>query len=355
MDISNLIKYYKDNNKFELLQSSELSNFNSKINYYNIFSHLEKDFIFNNYRLNQNGLTKEKPGPIKTKLKLFKTFKSGFDQIQCLFNFDMVKYIFIKLYVPHQLECIMDNIKKDDIFNKSLIYNLTLLWFKMFEYYLDNDTSSISDYQTIKSKLVNDSKIIKGIDVSKVNEIKNNIIINLEKLYKDNITIKDITINSFNNLIISDINIGDNYTFDIYYDNSLIEVFQNMVKNKGEILNKHQLNDLYDEYRVNINDYFISLNETLNKLEIPKVQFTETFKNEYFELIIGYYIIISKHILNRINYEMCFDNDNRLNFKILLSSIVLNSDKIQFNETQIYFIHYFLLSDSTLTDFENNE
>ena len=178
MDISNLIKYYKDNNKFELLQSSELSNFNSKINYYNIFSHLEKDFTFNNYRLNQNGLTKEKPGPIKTKLKLFKTFKSGFDQIQCLFNFDMVKYIFIKLYVPHQLECIMDNIKKDDIFTKSLIYNLTLLWFKMFEYYLDNDTSSINDYSTIKSKLVNDSKIIKGIDVSKVNEIKNNIIIN---------------------------------------------------------------------------------------------------------------------------------------------------------------------------------
>ena len=52
---------------------------------------------------------------------------------------------------------------------------------------------------------------------------------------------------------------------------------------------------------------------------------------------------------------MCFDNDNRLNFKILFSSIILNCDEIQFNETQIYFIHYFLLSDSTLTDFENNE
>lgn len=353
MNISSLIKYYKDNNKFEMLQSSELSNFNSKINYYNIFLHLEKEYIFNNYRLNQNGLTKDKPGQIKSKLKLFKTFKAGYDQIQSLFNFDMIKYIFIKLYIPNQLANIIDNIKKDDILNKSLIYNLTLLWFKMFEHYLDNNIDLIENYDIIKNNLIKDSKIIKGIEISKVKEIKNKIIYNLEELYTTYVTIKDIVINSFNNLIINDINIDNNYIFDIYYDNSLINVFQNVVKNKGDILNHYQLNDLYDGYRDNINDYFISIEEIFNKLSMPKVQFTETFKNEYFELIVGYYIVISKYILNRINYEISFDNDNRLNFKMLLSSIILNTNNISFNVTQQYFIHYFLLSDSTLKDIDN--
>lgn len=396
MDVKAFFKYFVDNESATFISNGiSHSEFNAQTGL-----HIICDEIFRHMpeivQVSQLGLQRNNLKNVNRELSTPKQIIEGIDNIQTIFNFEMVKHVlyriniitvltqlvnnldskhnqttntetsdtneeteitlddwikqvktFIKLY--RQCKCVISSTKEfESKFQVTEFYN---------KYPNCNIGTIIDNIETDINSIESNSKEVESdeLDAIVIIEIKNTITQVLGLIIKYSISTKfNVVIDDINDLVID--NLG---TLDVCYDGSFIKLWHQyyLIDPNYEIyVKKFKLRSLINRLNIKMMDYFISLTCMLRDV-FPdyQVTFTTTFTNTYVNIVYDLIIHLAVSLMEEKYYDCCINQNNKVSFRQLLTAILrLKPKNGEYTQSQITFLHYSLLDNSTLFKGLNN-
>lgn len=387
MDVKAFFKYFIDNESVTFISNGLChSEFNAKAELNIICDEIFK-YMPEIIHLSQLGLQRSNIKYVSRELSTPKQIIDGINNIQTIFNFEMIKHVLYRINVIPVLTQLVSNLN-----NKSKPSNSTTNdendtqntedklddWIKQVKTFIKlyrQRKCVISSTKQFESKFqltefyhkypsCNIKDIINNIesDISSIEsdnqdetdaililEIKNTItqvlslIINHSTSTEFNVVIEDI-----NELVIDNLD-----TLDVCYDGSFIKLWYQYYlidPNYEMYVEKFKLRSLINRLNIKMMDYFTSLTCMLHD-EFPEYQvtFTTTFTDTYVKVVYDLIIHLAVSLMEEKYYDCCINQNNKISFRQLLSTILrLKPKNGEYTQSQITFLHYSLLDNQVL-------
>lgn len=390
MDVKAFFKYFIDNESVTFISNglchSEF-NANTELNIIcdKIFTYMP-DIL----QISQLGLQRASYKYVNRDLSAPKQIIIGINNIQTIFNFEMVKHVLYRINVIPILTQLVTNmfdkqknldansvledeidtqnieIKLDDWIKRvktfiklyrqrKCVISSTKEFeskFQMTEFYNKYPSCNVKD---ILNSIESDISSIEldtqdeSVDSILILEIKNTItqvlslIIDHSTSTEFNVEIIDI-----NELVIDNLD-----TLDVCYDGSFIKLWYQyyLIDPNYEVyIEKFKLRSIIDRLNIKMMDYFTSLTYMLHDV-FPNYQvtFATTFTDVYVKIIYDLIIHLSISLLEEKYYDCCINQNNKISFRQLLTAILrLKPKNGEYTQSQITFLHYSLLDIATL-------
>ena len=402
MDVKAFFKYFIVNESVMFISNSlSHSEFNAKTEL-NIICEMIFEYMPDIIQISQLGLQRASYKSVSRDLSTPKQIIEGINNIQTIFNFEMVKHVLYRINVITILTQLISNmnnrvILKDETQNtkvKSIdkpnydeidSKELSLVdWikqvkvfiklyrqckciissvkefeskFQLTEFYNKYPSCNIndiidnieSDISSIESDVLTDKSGSENLDPILVFEIKNTITQVLSLIINHSISTEiNIEVNDIDELIIDNLD-----TLDICYDGSFIKLWHRyylMDPNYKMYIEKYKLRSLINRLNIKMMDYFTSLTCMLRDV-FPdyQVTFTTTFTDIYVKIIYDLIIHLAVNLLEEKYYDCCINQNNKVSFRQLLTAILrLKPKNGSYTQSQITFLHYSLLDNQTL-------
>ena len=147
MDITKFLNFFIVNNQTEIIKYGiEKSQFNSGIPFSKICLEILQHSKYDQFNLAQTGLPRKSKDD--QKITYCKSFNQALDNLQCIFNYEIVKHILFRINAKSILLKILLTIKQTDQFKILDLKNWFNLWFRIWclskMLWLGNDNSKIS-------------------------------------------------------------------------------------------------------------------------------------------------------------------------------------------------------------------
>lgn len=387
MDVKAFFRYFIDNESVTFISNGLChSEFNAKTELNIICDEIFK-YIPEVIQLSQLGLQRSNVKYVSRELSTPKQIIDGINNVQTIFNFEMIKHVLYRINVITVLTQLVSNLN-----NKSKPSNSTTNdendtqntedklddWIKQVKTFIKlyrQRKCVISSTKQFESKFqltefyhkypsCNIKDIINNIesDISSIEsdnqdetdaililEIKNTItqvlslIINHSTSTEFNVVIEDI-----NELVIDNLD-----TLDVCYDGSFIKLWYQYYlidPNYEMYVEKFKLRSLINRLNIKMMDYFTSLTCMLHD-EFPEYQvtFTTTFTDTYVKVVYDLIIHLAVSLMEEKYYDCCINQNNKISFRQLLSAILrLKPKNGEYTQSQITFLHYSLLDNQVL-------
>ena len=387
MDVKAFFRYFIDNESVTFISNGLChSEFNAKTELNIICDEIFK-YMPEVIQLSQLGLQRSNVKYVSRELSTPKQIIDGINNVQTIFNFEMIKHVLYRINVITVLTQLVSNLN-----NKSKPSNSTTNdendtqntedklddWIKQVKTFIKlyrQRKCVISSTKQFESKFqltefyhkypsCNIKDIINNIesDISSIEsdnqdetdaililEIKNTItqvlslIINHSTSTEFNVVIEDI-----NELVIDNLD-----TLDVCYDGSFIKLWYQYYlidPNYEMYVEKFKLRSLINRLNIKMMDYFTSLTCMLHD-EFPEYQvtFTTTFTDTYVKVVYDLIIHLAVSLMEEKYYDCCINQNNKISFRQLLSAILrLKPKNGEYTQSQITFLHYSLLDNQVL-------
>lgn len=387
MDVKAFFRYFIDNESVTFISNGLChSEFNAKTELNIICDEIFK-YMPEVIQLSQLGLQRSNVKYVSRELSTPKQIIDGINNVQTIFNFEMIKHVLYRINVITVLTQLVSNLN-----NKSKPSNSTTNdendtqntedklddWIKQVKTFIKlyrQRKCVISSTKQFESKFqltefyhkypsCNIKDIINNIesDISSIEsdnqdetdaililEIKNTItqvlslIINHSTSTEFNVVIEDI-----NELVIDNLD-----TLDVCYDGSFIKLWYQYYlidPNYEMYVEKFKLRSLINRLNIKMMDYFTSLICMLHD-EFPEYQvtFTTTFTDTYVKVVYDLIIHLAVSLMEEKYYDCCINQNNKISFRQLLSAILrLKPKNGEYTQSQITFLHYSLLDNQVL-------
>lgn len=387
MDVKAFFRYFIDNESVTFISNGLChSEFNAKTELNIICDEIFK-YMPEVIQLSQLGLQRSNVKYVSRELSTPKQIIDGINNVQTIFNFEMIKHVLYRINVITVLTQLVSNLN-----NKSKPSNSTTNdendtqntedklddWIKQVKTFIKlyrQRKCVISSTKQFESKFqltefyhkypsCNIKDIINNIesDISSIEsdnqdetdaililEIKNTItqvlslIINHSTSTEFNVVIEDI-----NELVIDNLD-----TLDVCYDGSFIKLWYQYYlidPNYEMYVEKFKLRSLINRLNIKMMDYFTLLTCMLHD-EFPEYQvtFTTTFTDTYVKVVYDLIIHLAVSLMEEKYYDCCINQNNKISFRQLLSAILrLKPKNGEYTQSQITFLHYSLLDNQVL-------
>lgn len=387
MDVKAFFRYFIDNESVTFISNGLChSEFNAKTELNIICDEIFK-YMPEVIQLSQLGLQRSNVKYVSKELSTPKQIIDGINNVQTIFNFEMIKHVLYRINVITVLTQLVSNLN-----NKSKPSNSTTNdendtqntedklddWIKQVKTFIKlyrQRKCVISSTKQFESKFqltefyhkypsCNIKDIINNIesDISSIEsdnqdetdaililEIKNTItqvlslIINHSTSTEFNVVIEDI-----DELVIDNLD-----TLDVCYDGSFIKLWYQYYlidPNYEMYVEKFKLRSLINRLNIKMMDYFTSLTCMLHD-EFPEYQvtFTTTFTDTYVKVVYDLIIHLAVSLMEEKYYDCCINQNNKISFRQLLSAILrLKPKNGEYTQSQITFLHYSLLDNQVL-------
>lgn len=390
MDVKAFFKYFIDNESVTFISNGLCHtefNANTELNIIcdKIFTYMP-DIL----QISQLGLQRSSYKSVNRDLSTPNQIIDGINNIQTIFNFEMIKHVLYRINVIPMLSQLVVNMDdkpkkydvnptlEDDVDSQNVEIKLDE-WIKQVKTFIKLYRqrkcviSSTKDFEAkfqltefynkypscnVKDIINNIESDISSIESDTQNELIDSILI-LE--IKNTITqVLSLIINHSAstefNVEISDINelVIDNLsTLDVCYDGSFIKLWYQyyLIDPNYEVyIEKFKLRSIINRLNIKMMDYFTSLTYMLRDV-FPdyQVTFTTTFTDTYVKIIYDLIIHLSISLLEEKYYDCCINQNNKISFRQLLTAILrLKPKNGEYTQSQITFLHYSLLDNSVL-------
>lgn len=363
MDITKFLNFFIVNNGTEIVKYGiEKSQFNSGVPFSKICLEILQHSKYDQFNLAQTGLPR-KPKDDQ-KITYCKSFNQALDNLQCIFNYEIVKHILFRINSRPTLLKILYTIKQTEQFKLNDLRNWFNLWFRLYNssgYTIDPNKSE-QFTETIKASLfytkhpttningvitniMNDLNNLENQSINTVMDVKETSV-KLLKLILDCSIInnKHIIVDSISNLIIDNMN-----EFDIGYRGSYLKILLNyylLNPDHTQVTETYMLSPILSELSQKILNYHVTLLDSLKVIHPEfEIEFTDKFQSELINVLFDFYIYLGIEITKEHNLLKCFEQSTRIHFRTLYTSLVSILPKgVTYLDSQVTLLHYALLT-----------
>ena len=369
-DIESFLKYYIQNNRYDIIRYGiEKSEFNPNIPFHEICQAMLEKRDYPTYNLSLTGLPRKSNK--KQKITFDKSFDLVVDNLQAIFNYEMTKYLLFRINSDALLNRIMNKISNEGL-KVGTMKRYFRLWLTIYNKYnykirsdeIDKFMKEIEQtpfYQKHDLKLRNGSVslILSGI-IDDLNGLDDNILSIVVEVKEVSLNVlkiimkysskssMNININSIDDLIIDDLN-----EFDIGYQGSFLKIWKAYYLTNPDnmkIIKEYKLEGTINTLSTKLFDYYVNLILMFKNIHPDyEIEFTQEFIIEMLNIIIDFYIHLGQRMAKEHARNKCFGQSSKMHFKTLFTSICdIIPKNIEFDDSQLLFIHYTILTGEKL-------
>ena len=362
MDINKFIKHYIDNKKIDIIRYGvQNSIFNSEVKYSMICETILKQYKYSNFISMQSGLPVINRNNDK-KISYYRNFHNALNNLQVLYNYELAKYILVRVNSDDILKKIYDDIIKNKTSDYEVLIHIFNYWIKFYNinnYKIENQKSFQAVFEKTNFHKKHDSFNIQMIqknilqDLSELSTLPTNM---AEEIIDELINVIKILIESskamtnaltFNHVreILIDLD-----KYDIGYNGSFIGIladYHDVDPNLEMIIEEYKLNEIiHNSIEIKFIDYMKQFINEINKFNPScEIKLTKTFQTEYLQLLLDLYIHIGIEIAEQYNSILCFEKTARIHFKTIYSSFIkIKYKNYKFTDSQLSALYYVLLN-----------
>ena len=366
MDIIKFIKHYIDSNQIDIIKYGvQNSFFNSDVKYSSICESILKQYRYSNFMSMQSGLPVINRSAEK-KISYYKNFPFALNNIQVIYNYELAKYILIRV----NSKDILNKIYGDIIKNKNSEYETLIHIFKYWMKFYNLNNYKITEFESFKP-MFDKTNFYKKYPSYNIQSIQTNITRDLEELPQLPLNMAEEIINELINVIgilmenskstttvltfehVKDILI-DLDTYDIGYSGSFLKMlsdYHDSDPNLESLIEEYKLTDIiYNSIEIKFIDYMKQFSNEINKYSPNcKVILTKDFQTEFLQLLLDMYIHVGIEIAKQYNIILCFEKTARIHYKTIYSSFINVTAKNQvYSESQLAALYYILMNNSEI-------